>query len=85
MELDRLVSDNRGLVGTGGGRELGGGRGAVAVAVGVDGADPEKVVAIFLNLENRLPFDTFPSASVEEAGKGSVDGAARKGRSLRGD
>ena len=85
VELDGLVSDNRGLVGTGGGRELGGGRGALAVAVGVDGVDPEKLVAIFLNLENRLPFDTFPSVSVEEVGKGSADGAARKGRSLRED
>ena len=79
------MSDNRGLVGTGGGRELGGGRGALAVAVGVDGVDPVRVVAIFLSLENRLPFVTFASVSVEGVGKESesVDGSTSWGRSLR--
>ena len=82
VELDRLVFDiNRGLVGTGGGRELGGGRGALAVEV--DGVDPERVVAIFISLENRLPFAALASVSVEGGGGESVDGAASRGRSLR--
>jgi len=90
VELERrLVSDTLlgFVVGTGGGRELGGGKGAVAVAVAVevDGVDPdpERVVAIFINLENRPPLIPFTSVSVEGVGKGSVDGAADRGRSLR--
>ena len=80
VELDRLVSDiNRGLVGTRGGREVGGGRGAFVVEVEADGVDPERVVAIFISLENRLPFAALASVSVEE----SVDEAANRGRSLR--
>ena len=85
VELDWLVSDNRDVVGTGGGRgrELGGGRGALAVEV--DGVGPGKVVAIFINLENRLPFVTFASVSVEGVDKGTVDGASGRGRSSRED
>ena len=85
VELDGVVSDSRGLVGTGGGRELGGGRGALALALGVDGVDPVRVVAIFLSLENRFPFVPFASVSVEGVGKGSesVDGTTSRGRSLR--
>ena len=85
VEPDRLVFDlDRGLVGTGGGRELGGGRGA-PLAVEVDGVDPERVVALFINLENRLPFAALASVSDEGVGKESVGGAASRGRSLRGE
>jgi hypothetical protein len=81
------VSDTLGLVeppGTGGGR----GPGVVArgaFAVEVDGADPdpEREVAIFIILENLLPFFTFASVSVKGAGEGSVGGAVGRGRSLR--
>jgi hypothetical protein len=84
VAFGRLVSDALGLVETlgagGSGEPVGAGD---ALVVDGGGVDPERPAALFNIFENRFPFFTFVSASVEGVGKSSVGGVAGRGRSSR--